>query len=261
MYSPLNIPQNLRTRFGQRSRQLTQSALMAVVLATTSALPALAEPADPTLISLGFPTSGQPRSTAGAGQRAIGNEDCVATNQGVPGLTALTANTAVSKAAEPNPTFLVYIPQTNALLGEFTLTLDSSTERVYQETVFLPEEPSILEITLPQEIALRTDRVYDWRFAIVCDLQDPNNNVVANGKVERTAVTPELAAQLSQASGLAKAELYANAGIWHEAAALAVRMRSQNSTEWSELLEAVGFTEPSGGVQQPLVDAPIVSQQ
>jgi hypothetical protein len=73
-----------------------------------------------------------------------------------------------------------------------------------------------------------------------------------SGQVQRTEITPELAADLKAATTpLAKAEVYANAGIWHEATAIVSSLRESQPQEWRSLLDAVGLDSLA---QAPFID-------
>lgn len=198
--------------------------------------------ADGELISLQFPpgSGSAPKRTAGAGVRG----NCA------PGLTAIIPNADVSLTTNEETTFSIYIPQTDALLGKFSLNLSDDGSRSYTEDILLTGQPGLVSFTLPQEIALATDRAYDWKFTLYCDLPGTTAGLGSaeqrvssvSGQVERVDISPELEAQLEAATTpLAKAEAYVEAGIWHEALALLADLRETQPQQWEEFLTSVGL--------------------
>jgi len=216
--------------------------------------PALAETESPVLISLQFPpgSGSAPKRTAGAGVRG----NCA------PGLTAIIPDSAVSMTVNEKTTFFVYIPQTDALLGKFSLNLSEDGSRNYTEDVLLSGKPGMVSFTLPQEIALAMNDTYDWKFTLYCDLPGATAGLgggeqrisSVSGQVQRVDLSATVEAELAKATTpLAKAEVYAKAGIWHEAMAILSDLRDSQPQQWQELLTSVGLNALA---QAPLVDQP-----
>jgi hypothetical protein len=233
------------------TRLLLTLPLAAVMLPMA---PSFAETGSPVyLAGLTFPpgSGSAPKRTAGAGVRG----NCA------PGLTALIPDSTVSVTVNENTQFFVYIPQTDALIGRFTLNLSADGSQSYTQEVLLSGQPGVVSFTMPQEIALATDQPYDWKFTLYCDgvpgtslgMGSSEQRISSvSGQVQRTEITPELAADLKAATTpLAKAEVYANAGIWHEATAIVSSLRESQPQEWRSLLDAVGLDSLA---QAPFID-------
>ena len=225
-----------------------------LAVALTPLPPALAQTESPVLISLQFPpgSGSAPKRTAGAGVRG----NCA------PGLTAIIPDSSVSVTVNEETTFFVYIPQTDALLGKFSLNLSEDGSRNYTEDVLLSGKPGMVSFTLPQEIAMAMDQVYDWKFTLYCDLPGATAGLgsgeqrISNvsGQVQRVELTAEVEAKLAKATTpLDKAEVYAEAGIWHEAMALLSDVRDSQPQQWQELLTSVGLDSLA---QAPFVEQP-----
>lgn len=210
--------------------------------ATLPMAPSFAETGSPVyLAGLTFPpgSGSAPRRTAGAGVRG----NCA------PGLTALLPNHAVSKTTNENMEFSIYIPKTNALIGQFTLNLSADGSQSYSQEILLSsEQPGYFSFTIPKEIELAMDKPYDWRFTLYCDggpgtgasTGNSERFTTVSGQIVRAEITPQLAADLRSATTpLAKAAAYAKAGIWHEAMAIVSELRDTDPGEWQSLLRSV----------------------
>jgi hypothetical protein len=216
--------------------------------------PSFAETGSPVyLAGLTFPpgSGSAPKRTAGAGVRG----NCA------PGLTALIPDSAVSMTVNEDTQFFIYIPQTDALIGRFTLNFSADGSQSYTQEVLLSGQPGVVSFTMPQEIALAMDQPYDWKFTLYCDgvpgtslgMGSSEQRVSSvSGQVQRIAISSDLEAKLKAATTpLAKAEVYANAGIWHEAMAIVSSLRESEPQEWRSLLDAVGLNSLA---QAPFID-------
>lgn len=229
----------------QRSPWLLKLGCMApLLLVGTTVLPPLAADAGnpATLISLKFPDSegDAPRRTAGAGVR--GAPACITTHPDQT-LVALMPNDRVSLTAAGQPSFFVFIPPNTAPEGVFELYLDEEHSGSYVEHITLSGDPGLIEVTIPPEIALQTDRDYFWRFSLVCDNRSPENNAIVQGNVQRIELTASQEAELKQITPgtLAEAQFYAENGIWHEATAILYDIQADSPQQWSEWLGSVNL--------------------
>lgn len=218
-------------------------------------IPASADTTAPVHLALQFPpgSGSAPKRTAGAGVRG----NCA------PGLTAIIPDTSVSKTVNEDTKFFVYIPQTDALIGRFTLNLSADGSHTYTEDVLLSGQPGVATFTLPKEITLAMNNPYAWKFTLYCD--GVPSTTLANGtgaadqrvssvsgQVQRVALTPEQQAKLKAAkTPLEKATVYASAGVWHEAMAILSGLRSTQPQEWKDTLHSIGLDSIS---QAPFVD-------
>jgi hypothetical protein len=176
--------------------------------------------------------------------------------------TRVPGNQTLTVAA--NPTFFVYVSETTAKSAEFLLFNDQDNE-VYQATLQLPTVPSfsvstpgIVKVSLPANVSLETGKTYRWGFQLYCrnanakpDAEQNYNNLLVEGWIQRTELSPDLKTKIEQATPLEQAKLYAKARIWSEALMLAAQLRSSQPAEWEELLKSVGLTEIS---QAPFIE-------
>lgn len=215
--------------------------------------PAFAETDSPVYLSLRFPpgSGSAPKRTAGAGIRG----NCA------PGLTAIIPDSTVTLTVNEDTQFFVYIPQTDALIGRFTLNLSADGSQSYTQEILLSGQAGVVSFTMPQEIALAMDQVYDWKFTLYCDgvpstalgLGASEQRISSvSGQIQRAELTPELEAMLEAAkTPLEKAEVYANEGIWHETMAILSSLRDSDPTEWADILDSVGL---DSFAQAPFID-------
>lgn len=209
------------------------------------------------------PNRGLPGRREGGGTRG----GCI---EAQPSLTALIPSQNFGTTVQPYPTFFWYIPQTTATTAEFVLMDGNQT--LYETTIALPKTPGILPISLPGDgsvAPLTVGKDYQWYFSIVCNADDRSGDLLTRGWVQRQAVTPDLAAKLSQASAADRATVYAQAGIWYDAVAtlanlqqppltpVALPQRQILSDRWSKLLESVGL---GNFADQPFVAEPAIAE-
>ncbi|WP_017301779.1 DUF928 domain-containing protein [Nodosilinea nodulosa] len=201
------------------------------------------------------PPPTNPGSSAPGGRRnasACPQDAGAAPNSATPGplLTALSPITKPGLTLATHPTFLVYVPTTNAESAEFSLR-NQAGQGLYRTTVPLPTTPAIVSISLPdQTAALAVGKTYTWTFAIICDPNDRLEDQFVTGTVQRLDLDPARAAQLEQASASDRLALYEQDGVWYDALALLAELRRTDpedtslATTWHELLQSGGIDTP-----------------
>jgi hypothetical protein len=208
-------------------------ASSAIALNLTTPQP---ETATKSLVSLEFPPtnrSGAPR-TSGGGTRS---NSCISSEENK--LTALMPNqNNVAKTAEDTPTFYWYVPETEADIGQFVL-IDEDGQEVYFNSFNLPETPSIVSLTLPDQTNLKVGKEYLWYFSVVCDERDRSGDVWIQGRLDRTQLSNSIERRIRQLTPLEQAKVYAEYRIWHETLALIEQLRSDQPEQWEELLSSV----------------------
>ncbi|MGB3405439.1 MAG: DUF928 domain-containing protein [Microcoleaceae cyanobacterium] len=229
------------------------SATAAILLTTaiSSASPLLSESG--LQISLEFPPAPErqgAQSSAGGGTRSgegsiVGAESRSAAaicSQGDTPLTALIPEeTEAQKTISPRPQLFLYVPQTSAEMIEFQL-FDQEGNDVYIDTVKLSKTPGILQISLPEDVALEVGQTYNWNVFVSCDSEDPTAVESIQGEIERVAVSEDLKTQIEATSEpLKQAELYAQQRIWQDTLMLMVSLKESNPAAWEQLLTSVGL--------------------
>lgn len=165
------------------------------------------------------------------------------------GTGAIVATNVWGLTIKERPTFLFYVPYTQASgTGEFVLQ-DSDDNDIYRAPVTLPKEPGIVRLQLPAESApLAIDKMYHWYFKVRCS-QNMASPVFVEGWVQRIALSPTVANQIETATSLEQqVALYAENGIWYDTAATLAQMRVQNledatsSANWHDLLKTIDLS-------------------
>ncbi|MBK4731375.1 DUF928 domain-containing protein [Oxynema sp. CENA135] len=172
-------------------------------------------------------------------------------------LTGLTPNLGsedsvnLSYTLSTSPEFLIYLPQTSARQVEFVLK-DEDEFDLYRRIFEISGESGIAIVRLPEIPEIVVNKNYHWYFSLICNPNNLRKNVEIDGWVQRLDLDPTLENQLKRADSIARSNLYAEAGIWHEAIATLARLYLENPdnpaviAEWKFLLESAGlekFTE------------------
>ncbi len=197
-------------------------------------------------LNITFPpgTGGEPPprtdSTGTRGPLCGGEFDPGAERERQP-LTAIAPPNNIATTLSPHPTLYAYIPETQGKNLEFAVFDVARNEVIYE--AILPPNPSagVLAFTLPETVTLEPEQVYEWGAFVVCNPWDRSREPAAVGWLWRVR-NPELAAQArATAEPLARAALYAEAGIWSE---MLDNLRpAGNSLTWQRLFESVGLPE------------------
>lgn len=162
---------------------------------------------------------------------------------------AIVATNVWGLTVKERPTFLFYVPYTQAAAtGEFVLQ-DADDNDLYRAPVTLPKEPGIVRLQLPAESApLTIDKMYHWYFKVRCS-QNMASPVFVEGWVQRIALSPTVTNQIESATSLEQqVALYAENGIWYDTAATLAQMRVQNledatsSANWHDLLQTIDLS-------------------
>jgi Domain of Unknown Function (DUF928) len=200
------------------------------------------------LIFPSAPDRGSPQRTGAGGRR--GNS-CISSENSQPSLTALMPtedNEGQTVAA--NPTLYWFVPQTTANSGEFVIINDQGNE-IYKKNFIPPNQPGIVQLTIPDSASLKTGKQYQWYFTLICNSEDRSQDEYLSGLLERTTLGSLLNSSLQQAAPLKKAEIYANNRIWHDTLSNVAALRTENPTVWTDLLQSVGLEKFA---KEPFVD-------
>lgn len=183
-------------------------------------------------LSLKFPTAterGAPATTSGAGTRG---SHCLGTER-----LQVVAPNLESLTTASNPHLFVYVPATGLQKGQVIL-VDGQGREVYESTVMLPSQASILNLALPTAISLEVNQSYTWQFSISC--QGTTDYVEAS--LRRVEMPSSLKGRLAQAkTPLDQAQLYANQQLWQDTLQALAPLQATQPREWQELLTSVGL--------------------
>lgn len=144
---------------------------------------------------------------------------------------------------EAYPTFWFYIPyslneQSELQFAKFVL-LDEKKHIVGKPIyVRLPEKPSIVGLTLPNNVQLLENKQYQWYFSIICDARKPSRNPSVTGWIEKISPPQTLSGDFD----------YIREGIWYD---LVTRIAERRGVTYQTQSEAVPLnTEQSITVPQ-----------
>lgn len=212
--------------------------------------------------ALRFPNVGTPRrrtSAAVRGEAGTVPDSCGnSTNEQ---LVALLPPTEPALTVAEYPTIFVSLPRTSAKEAEFILAKDNDGEKevLYETTVTLPRNPGIVSVSVPNNKTLpplEVGKSYRWYFSVICNSQDRSDEPHIEGEIQRVKPSPNLVAELKNASPRDRAALYAEAGIWYNALNSIAQLRRSSpndrviAADWAELLKSVGLDTIS---QKPLI--------
>ncbi|MEG4233007.1 DUF928 domain-containing protein [Microcoleus sp. Pol11C3] len=167
------------------------------------------------------------------------------------GLTALVPKNKIGRTVSDYPTFLFYLPQTEAELAEFTLN-DQSGNQIYKQDVKISNLSGVIGVSIPANKnvpPLEVGKSYTWKFSVVCDAQDRSSDQLESGKVRRVELNADIRRQLDQAAPRQKTVIYAENGIWQDALSTLAAARSANPNDaelvadWESLLGSVQLSE------------------
>ncbi|RMH75191.1 MAG: DUF928 domain-containing protein [Cyanobacteria bacterium J007] len=160
----------------------------------------------------------------------------------------------LSYTLSTSPEFFIYLPETSARQVEFVLK-DEDEFDLYRTIFEISGESGIAIVWLPEIPEIVVNKNYHWYFSLICNPNNLRKNVEIDGWVQRLDLDPTLENQLDRlerSDSIARSNLYAEAGIWHEAIATLARLYLENPDnpavvrEWKLLLESAGlesFTE------------------
>ncbi|MBF2066046.1 MAG: DUF928 domain-containing protein [Calothrix sp. C42_A2020_038] len=199
-----------------------------------------------------------PEGVAPGGRRTGGGrrDTCPSVN---PQLTALVPVTEEADNVKnvwglttaEHPTLWFYIPYTKSFgyPTEFVLLNDNSVP-IYKKNVSLPEQPGIINITLPTSISpLEFNKHYRWFLKVYCTQEKQSRPIYVEGVVSRVSLSEGINQQLQNASPQQKLAIYAQNGIWYQALEILVQLKQENprnsiiQNSWNSLLTNIGLDE------------------
>ena len=182
------------------------------------------------------------RSTSISGIRGSGG-GCSGTE--TTNLTAIAPYTHIGQTNSTHPTFVWFVPDRQSYPVELQLSEYSPKSASGKgNTIFkvrLQSSPGIMSYSLPKnQPGLSSGQKYVWQVAILCNPNRPSEDLVFSTAIIVVDTPMSLQKQLTTAiDSLAKANLYAEVGLWYDALAEVVQAKdnslAQKSTD--ELLQ------------------------
>lgn len=162
------------------------------------------------------------------------------------GLIALSPIKKPGTTLAERPSFLVYVPKTNARTAEFSLR-DPKGRGVYRTTFNLTNTAGIVSLSLPAQVPpLKVGEQYTWSFAVICDPNRRLSDRFVTGMVRRIEFDSASLGQIQRAPLREQVSLYQKADAWYDTlAALFELQRTQPNDPsinaiWDEFLQAGG---------------------
>ncbi len=161
------------------------------------------------------PPSGPPPSSERGGLTSRGG--CEG-GEVIP-LLPLAPQAHVGRTASTHPSFAWFVPGAEALPIEFSIFEQGPGKRPkLVRRLELQGSPGMMSHAIPANLpGLSVGQRYLWQVALICDPNRPSTALVAAAEVDVVEATPSLAtALLSATDSVARAQLYAQAGLWYD---------------------------------------------
>lgn len=201
-----------------------------------------------------LPNVDAPGGRQRGGASRTGN--CPSVPQPLTALVPASNNSVLGLTTAAHPTLWFYVPYVlnSDHPAEFVL-LDDRNRYIYQTTLAdaQTEETGIIRIALPETIALEPNKLYRWAFTVNCGA---DSSVFTLGGIQRVTIDTALGAQIEQATGFDRANLYAQNGIWFDALTTLAVLKQENPSDatiaaaWESLLQSVALEDVAN---QPFV--------
>lgn len=157
-------------------------------------------------------------------------------------LTALII-TEVTPTTAPYPTLLFYKPSIQGVnYLEFTLRDENDADIYSRQFAVLPQA-GIVRLSVPQTADLppmEVGRTYSWVMRMVCS---PRDYASTQGKIQRVALDPILAAAIAEATPAERPALFAPLDVWQDTLNALYQARQANpddqqlKIDWKESLQ------------------------
>ncbi|MGD1866846.1 MAG: DUF928 domain-containing protein [Phormidesmis sp.] len=177
------------------------------------------------------PDRGRASTTMSGGRRGTPFAACALDDDRPdPAITLLVPDGGVNLTTEAHPTLSWYIESEGSVDMEFSLSHPDHANAVYEKQV--QSETGLVEVTLPDSIALEVGTPYRWTVFVHCE--GGEYTIHARSFVERLPAGDVRAAETM--SSIERARTYAAQGIWYDALNTLVAFYRQDG-EMATLLE------------------------
>jgi len=159
------------------------------------------------------PNRGSASSTMSGGRRGTAASACALdNNMPDPAITLLVPEGTVGLTTKANPTLSWYLESEHNVEMEFMLSHPDRPDPVY--TKRLQSSTGLVEVALPESVALEADTLYRWTVFVTCN--GGEYEIHARSFVERVD-DAEAVAAVAAAQPEDQANAYAVRGIWYDA--------------------------------------------
>ena len=196
-----------------------------------------------------FSSGSAPTHTSGGASRDGSMKSAALESTFPASLMALVPQEFAGNTLESHPTFMVYMPESNAEEAIFSLK-DEAGNLIYQTVLPISGEAGVAKVQLPSSVpALEVGKNYQWLTALVVDGRLTPSTPYVDGWIQRIAATSETSKAMAQRDPIVRAQSLATLGIWYDTAATLASLReAQPDNEsslknWQELLTSVGLKD------------------
>lgn len=176
-------------------------------------------------------------------------------------LTLLASRNYVGQTTSTHPTFAWFVPYSKSLPMKFEIYgfgVDGTPQEVFK--IELQTSPGIKTLSpFPEgKPGLEMGKEYLWQVIIICDPSSPSSASVDRANIEVVEVSSTLQSNLDNTvDSLKKANIYAEAGLWYDALAEALKLaqKSKLGEVGSAMLEDLAIWEkPENPEELPLLE-------
>lgn len=165
-------------------------------------------------------------------------------------VVALMPKSNLGTTIDSHPTLWFSLPAISPDRSlEFGL-YDQAGELVHKTSFGATGEAGVIDLSIPQTSApLAIAEDYRWYLSVVCNEQNPAENLVVTGWVRRVATESALANQLESATEPERLSLYTESALWYDALTVLAQLRrsgaidepiaSNLEKQWTGLLETI----------------------
>lgn len=198
---------------------------------------------DPTPPSQGTPTGSR---------RGGASRTCHRSTETLTALVPIHNQVVFGQTSEAHPTLWFYLPThpDSPMTIEFWLQ-DANDQVIHTTQMTLENSQSgLMSISVPSTAKpLAVNQLYTWTLQGSCQSKRSaeSSSLVVKGTIQRTTLDAAVQQQLTTATPLERAKLYAAKGIWYDALhTLAASYRSNRNdqpiaTAWNTLLKQIGL--------------------
>ena len=176
------------------------------------------------------------RSTSISGIRG-GGGGCNGTE--ITNLTAIAPYTHIGHTTSTHPNFVWFVPDRQSYPVELQLSEYSpKSANGKGDTIFkarLKSSPGIMSYSLPKnQLGLSSGQKYVWQVAVLCNPNRPSQDLVVSSEIKVVDTPVSLQKQLTTVrDSFAKANLYAEVGLWYDALAEVVGAKDNSLAQKS----------------------------
>jgi hypothetical protein len=172
-------------------------------------------------------------------------------------IKAIIPVTNIGFTVTPHPSIFVYVPQTSAQTGFFSIQ-DEESNYFYQTSITLPKQSGVIEVPISTEVPpLEVGKNYKWSLAMICSQYLEADSPFVTGWIRRVEPNKNIANIISQSQiSLDTATKLAANGVWYDTVSSMVNLRKLHphnrnlEVSWQRLLESAKLNAIA---QEPLL--------